>query len=48
LLSLSSEGIRRIMTKKLIVKHFLIQKISGLILIIVGLYILIYNILIFY
>jgi cytochrome c-type biogenesis protein len=48
LLSFSSEGIRRIITKKLIAKHILIQRISGLILIIVGLYILIYDILTFY
>lgn len=48
LLSLSSEGFRRFITKKFIVKYSLIQKISGLILIIVGLYILIYNIIVFY
>lgn len=48
ILSLSSEGIRRIIAKKFIVKQKLIQKISGLILIIVGLYILIYNTMVFY
>lgn len=48
LLSFSSEGIRRAIAGKFIVKYNLIQKINGLILIIVGLYILIYNITIFY